>query len=107
MNGIDFKGEAITFKATTAGILSTLSHCIDLMVKREDSWQKRLDKVRTSWGGGWFGPRLQRSFTQYCFLCGRVSKYRDMMGHFGSEASYHSCGDICCPFSTVFVSMLL
>lgn len=45
INGIDFKGEAITFKATTAGILSTLSHCIDLMVKREDSWQKRLDKV--------------------------------------------------------------
>ncbi|KAA8592329.1 hypothetical protein FQN60_017784, partial [Etheostoma spectabile] len=44
MNGIDFKGEAITFKATTAGILSTLSHCIELMVKQEDSWQKRLDK---------------------------------------------------------------
>ncbi|XP_059192994.1 ceramide transfer protein-like isoform X1 [Centropristis striata] len=44
MNGIDFKGEAITFKATTAGILSTLSHCIELMVKREDSWQKRMDK---------------------------------------------------------------
>lgn len=45
INGIDFKGEAITFKATTAGILATLSHCIDLMVKREDSWQRRLDKV--------------------------------------------------------------
>ncbi|XP_061822255.1 ceramide transfer protein-like isoform X1 [Nerophis lumbriciformis] len=44
VNAIDFKGEAITFKATTAGILATLSHCIDLMVKREDSWQKRLDK---------------------------------------------------------------
>ncbi|XP_066509712.1 ceramide transfer protein isoform X2 [Hoplias malabaricus] len=42
--GIDFKGEAITFKATTAGILSTLSHCIELMVKREETWQKRLDK---------------------------------------------------------------
>lgn len=49
MNGIDFKGEAITFKATTAGILSTLSHCIELMVKREDSWQKRLDKVKIKW----------------------------------------------------------
>ncbi|XP_059213560.1 ceramide transfer protein-like isoform X1 [Centropristis striata] len=44
INGIDFKGEAITFKATTAGILATLSHCIDLMVKREESWQKRVDK---------------------------------------------------------------
>ncbi|XP_051551913.1 ceramide transfer protein isoform X4 [Myxocyprinus asiaticus] len=42
--GIDFKGEAITFKATTAGILSTLSHCIEIMVKREESWQRRLDK---------------------------------------------------------------
>lgn len=49
INGIDFKGEAITFKATTAGILATLSHCIDLMVKREDSWQKRLDKVCNIW----------------------------------------------------------
>uniref|UniRef100_A0A2K6TP43 Ceramide transfer protein n=1 Tax=Saimiri boliviensis boliviensis TaxID=39432 RepID=A0A2K6TP43_SAIBB len=44
INGIDFKGEAITFKATTAGILATLSHCIELMVKREESWQKRMDK---------------------------------------------------------------
>uniref|UniRef100_A0A4W5LNA9 Uncharacterized protein n=1 Tax=Hucho hucho TaxID=62062 RepID=A0A4W5LNA9_9TELE len=44
INGIDFKGEAITFKATTAGILATLSHCMDLMVRREDSWQKRLDQ---------------------------------------------------------------
>ncbi|XP_064900941.1 ceramide transfer protein-like isoform X19 [Columba livia] len=44
INGIDFKGEAITFKATTAGILATLSHCIELVVKREESWQKRLDK---------------------------------------------------------------
>lgn len=49
INGIDFKGEAITFKATTAGILATLSHCIDLMVKREDSWQKRVDKVCNIW----------------------------------------------------------
>lgn len=44
LNGIDFKGEAITFKATTAGILATLSHCIDLMMKREESWQRRVDK---------------------------------------------------------------
>ncbi|XP_053337034.1 ceramide transfer protein isoform X2 [Clarias gariepinus] len=42
--GIDFKGEAITFKATTEGILSTMSHCIEIMVKREETWQKRLDK---------------------------------------------------------------
>ncbi|XP_026862051.2 ceramide transfer protein isoform X1 [Electrophorus electricus] len=42
--GIDFKGEAIAFKATTAGIFSTLSHCIETMVKREERWQRRLEK---------------------------------------------------------------
>ncbi|XP_071795324.1 ceramide transfer protein-like isoform X3 [Asterias amurensis] len=42
--GVDFKGEAFTFKATTAGILATLSHCIDLMRQREEQWQKRLEK---------------------------------------------------------------
>lgn len=43
-HAIDFKGEAITFKATTAGILATMSHCIDLMSQREDMWHKRLEK---------------------------------------------------------------
>ncbi|XP_077988762.1 ceramide transfer protein-like [Glandiceps talaboti] len=42
--GVDFKGEAFTFKATTAGIIATLSHCIDLMRQREDQWQRRLEK---------------------------------------------------------------
>lgn len=40
----DFKGEAITFKATTAGILATISHCVDLMQQREDSWKKRFER---------------------------------------------------------------
>lgn len=43
--GMDFRGESITFKATTTGILETLQHCIDIMNKREDHWQRRLDKV--------------------------------------------------------------
>lgn len=43
-HSLDFKGEALTFKATTAGILTTLSHCIELMTQREDSWRRRLDK---------------------------------------------------------------
>jgi len=30
---MDFKGEAITFKATTAGIVATMSHCIELMAQ--------------------------------------------------------------------------
>ncbi|XP_041464970.1 ceramide transfer protein-like [Lytechinus variegatus] len=42
--GVDFRGEAVTFKATTQGVLTTLSHCIDLMKQREEQWQKRLEK---------------------------------------------------------------
>lgn len=44
-HGIDFRGEAITFKATTAGVIQVLSHCIDLMTKREDQWKRKLEKV--------------------------------------------------------------
>ena len=43
--GIDFKGEAFTFKATTVGILTTLAYCLELMSKREEHFQRRLDKV--------------------------------------------------------------
>ena len=45
-HSVDFKGEAFTFKATTAGIIATLSHCIDLMSQREEAWRKRLERVR-------------------------------------------------------------
>ncbi|XP_014225867.1 collagen type IV alpha-3-binding protein isoform X2 [Trichogramma pretiosum] len=41
---IDFKGEAITFKATSEGVIATLQHCVDLMVQREEAWRKRWDK---------------------------------------------------------------
>lgn len=44
-HAIDFKGEAYTFKATTTGIIATLSHCIELMSQREESWKKRLERV--------------------------------------------------------------
>ncbi|XP_064619835.1 ceramide transfer protein-like [Lineus longissimus] len=43
-HAIDFKGEAFTFKATTAGILATLGHCIELMNQREDAWRKKLER---------------------------------------------------------------
>ena len=46
--GIDFRGEAITFKATTAGVIQVLSHCIELMTKREEHWKVRLERVRFS-----------------------------------------------------------
>ena len=41
----DFRGEVATFKATSAGIISTLSYCIEAMIKKEEHWQKRLEKV--------------------------------------------------------------
>ncbi|KAB0803858.1 hypothetical protein PPYR_00828 [Photinus pyralis] len=41
---VDFRGEAITFKATTAGVLDTLAHCIDLVVQREEMWRKRMER---------------------------------------------------------------
>lgn len=41
---MDFKGEALTFKATTSGILSTLQHCIDLMQQRDEAWRRKLEK---------------------------------------------------------------
>lgn len=44
LDSIDFRGEAITFKATTAGVLTTLSHCIDLMQKREETLVKKLER---------------------------------------------------------------
>ena len=48
INNIDFRGEAITFKATTAGILASLSNCIELMTKREDYLLKKFERVSTS-----------------------------------------------------------
>lgn len=43
-HAVDFKGEALTFKATTMGIIHTLTHCIELMAQREEAWKKRLEK---------------------------------------------------------------
>ena len=44
LHAVDFKGEAITFKATTAGILATLQYCIELMGQREEQLKKRLER---------------------------------------------------------------
>ncbi|KAK3729093.1 hypothetical protein RRG08_005466 [Elysia crispata] len=43
-HAVDFKGEALTFKATTAGSIVTLSHCIELMGQREEAFKRRLDR---------------------------------------------------------------
>jgi len=44
IHAVDFKGEAITFKATTAGILATLAHCIEIMTQREEQWKRKLER---------------------------------------------------------------
>ncbi|XP_023245930.1 collagen type IV alpha-3-binding protein [Copidosoma floridanum] len=41
---IDFKGEAISFKATSEGVVATLQHCVELMLQREDAWRKRCER---------------------------------------------------------------
>ncbi|CAH1163626.1 unnamed protein product [Phaedon cochleariae] len=41
---VDFKGEAITFKTTTAAVINTLEHCAELVNQREESWRNRLDR---------------------------------------------------------------
>lgn len=41
---VDFKGEAITFKTTTAAVIDTLEHCAELVTQREDSWRKRVER---------------------------------------------------------------
>ncbi|CAH8509618.1 unnamed protein product [Dicrocoelium dendriticum] len=40
----DFRGESHMFKATAAGILTNLSHTIELMQQREDQWRKRFER---------------------------------------------------------------
>ncbi|XP_002168208.2 ceramide transfer protein isoform X1 [Hydra vulgaris] len=44
VSGIDFRGEAITFKATTAGVIQVLSHCIETITKREEYWKRKLER---------------------------------------------------------------
>lgn len=43
---IDFKGEAITFKTTTAAVIDTLEHCAELVAQREESWRRRLEREK-------------------------------------------------------------
>jgi collagen type IV alpha-3-binding protein len=42
--GIDFKGEAMTFKATSGAVLSGLAYCLEAMNQREETWKKRLER---------------------------------------------------------------
>jgi collagen type IV alpha-3-binding protein len=40
----EFKGEAITFRETTAAVLSSLNNCLEILSQREDSMKKKLEK---------------------------------------------------------------
>lgn len=44
VHAVDFKGEAITFKATTSAVLTTLQHCLDLFIQKEELWKKKMEK---------------------------------------------------------------
>ena len=39
-------GEALTFRATTTGVLTTLQHCVDLMSRETEQWKKQLDREK-------------------------------------------------------------
>ena len=45
---IIFKGEAITFKATTTGILATISHCLEQLMAREEQMKRRLEREQAA-----------------------------------------------------------
>lgn len=38
------QGEAITFRATTAGVLTTLQHCLEVINHRDESWRRKLER---------------------------------------------------------------
>lgn len=39
-----FQGEALTFKATTAGVITILQHCLDIIAQRDESLKRKLDR---------------------------------------------------------------
>ncbi|XP_013110962.2 ceramide transfer protein isoform X1 [Stomoxys calcitrans] len=41
---IDFKGESITFRATTSGVLTTLQHCLDIIAENDETWKHKLER---------------------------------------------------------------
>ncbi|XP_068148403.1 ceramide transfer protein [Drosophila tropicalis] len=41
---IDFKGESITFRATTSGVLTTLQHCLGIISENDESWKRKLER---------------------------------------------------------------
>lgn len=44
LKAVDFKGEAMTFKATAGAVLTTLEHCLEAVGQREEVWRRRLER---------------------------------------------------------------
>lgn len=38
-----FQGEAVTFRATSQGILASLNHCFDIIVQKEEYFKKKME----------------------------------------------------------------
>lgn len=90
-SNIDFRGEAITFKATTAGIIMALAHCMDLMSKREELWQKRFEKVGRLWGIGGCAVKVAPPYHPLAHSLSLFSVF------FSPGAREEKKGRTCCP----------
>ncbi|KAF6216601.1 hypothetical protein GE061_000945 [Apolygus lucorum] len=44
ISAVDFKGEAMTFKATSGAVLASLAQCIDAVCQREEMWRRKLER---------------------------------------------------------------
>lgn len=44
LRAVDFKGEAITFRETTSGVLAALNNCLEIIAQKEDALKKKMDK---------------------------------------------------------------
>ncbi|KAL9920428.1 ceramide transfer protein-like [Glossina fuscipes fuscipes] len=44
LTSTDFKGESITFRATTTGVLNTLQHCLEIISERGLTWKRKLER---------------------------------------------------------------
>ena len=48
LSPMDFKAEAITFKATANGVLFSLATCIEIFSRSEEHWRKKLEKEQVA-----------------------------------------------------------
>lgn len=44
VRSVDFKGEAITFRETSTAVITSLQHCLEIIVLKDDVLKRKLDK---------------------------------------------------------------